>query len=56
MLVGGTGSNDDTLELFDMACGLVQEGARPLTMVLPYFGYVTMDRAGKPGEVVKAKT
>lgn len=56
VLVGGTGSDADTLELFDLACGLVQEGARVLTLVLPYLGYATMDRAVKPGEVVKAKT
>ncbi len=55
-LVGGAGSDADTLELFDVACGLVQEGARALTLVLPYLGYTTMDRAVKPGEVVKAKT
>jgi len=56
VLVGGTGSDAQTLELFDMACGLVQAGARALTLVLPYLGYATMDRAVKPGEVVKAKT
>ncbi len=56
VLVGGTGSDTQTLELFDLACGLVQAGARALTLVLPYLGYATMDRAVKPGEVVKAKT
>ncbi|MEZ6190590.1 MAG: ribose-phosphate diphosphokinase [Phycisphaerales bacterium] len=56
VLVGGTCSDRDTLELFDLACGLVQEGVRSLTLVLPYLGYATMDRAVKPGEVVKAKT
>lgn len=56
VLAGGTGSDTQTLELFDLACGLVQAGARALTLVLPYLGYATMDRAVKPGEVVKAKT
>jgi len=56
VLVGGTGCDAQTLELFDLACGLVQAGARALTLVLPYLGYATMDRAVKPGEVVKAKT
>ncbi len=56
VLVGGTCNDSDTLELYDLACGLVQEGIRSLTLVLPYLGYATMDRAVKPGEVVKAKT
>jgi ribose-phosphate pyrophosphokinase len=56
VLVGGTIDETETLELFDFACGLVAAGARSLTMVAPYFGYATMDRAVKPGEVVKAKT
>ncbi len=55
-IVGGTCSDSDTLELFDLSCGLVQEGARSLTLVLPYLGYATMDRAVKSGEIVKAKT
>jgi ribose-phosphate pyrophosphokinase len=55
-LVGGTISEADTLELFDLACGVVQEGATSLTLVVPYFGYSTMERAEKPGEVVTAKT
>jgi ribose-phosphate pyrophosphokinase len=56
VLVGGTISDSESLELFDFACGLVQEGVRSLTLVVPYLGYATMDRAIKPGEIVKAKT
>lgn len=55
-LVGGTVSDEATLELFDLACGLVQAGARSLSLVIPYFGHSTMERAAKPGEVVTAKT
>ena len=55
-IIAGTVSDADTLELFDLACGVVKYGARRLTMVVPYFGYSTMDRAVKPGEVVTAKT
>ncbi|MCK6574960.1 ribose-phosphate diphosphokinase [Myxococcota bacterium] len=54
-LVGGTISESDTLELFDLACSVVKHGARSLTMVVPYFGYSTMERAVLPGEVVTAK-
>lgn len=56
VLVGGGTSDADWLELYDVACGLVQEGAATLTLVVPYLGYSTMDRAVRAGEVVKAKT
>ncbi len=56
VLIGGTVGDADTLELFDLACGLVQWGARRLDLVIPYFGYSTMERAEKAGEVVTAKT
>jgi len=55
-LLGGTVSDTATLELYDLACALVKYGARTLTIVIPYFGYSTMERAVKPGEVVTAKT
>ncbi len=56
VLVGGTISDDATLEVFDLACALVKYGADRLTLVIPYFGYSTMERAVRPGEVVTAKT
>jgi ribose-phosphate pyrophosphokinase len=56
MLVGGTVCDRDTLELYDLAWALVEAGARSLTLVIPYFGYSTMERAVKPGEVVMAKS
>lgn len=55
-IVGGTGTERDTLELFDLACGLTAAGVRSLKLVVPYFGYSTMERAVKIGEIVKAKT
>ena len=55
ILVGGTVSDSDTLELFDLACALTRSGAHRLTLIIPYFGYSTMERAVKPGEVVTAK-
>jgi ribose-phosphate pyrophosphokinase len=54
-LVGGTISDGDTLDVFDLACGLVSYGAHSLTLVIPYFGYATMERAVLPREVVTAK-
>ncbi len=56
VLIGGTISDTETLELFDLACGLVKQGALSLTLVIPFMGYSTMERAVKPGEIVKAKT
>lgn len=56
VLVGGTISDGDTLELYDLGCALAKYGARRLDLVIPYFGYSTMERAVKRGEVVTAKT
>ncbi len=56
VLVGGTIGESDTLELYDLACALVTCGAYRMTLVIPYYGYATMERAVKPGEVVTAKT
>ena len=55
-LVGGTISDEDTLELYDLASGLVACGADRVSLVIPYFGYSTMERAVRPGEIVGAKT
>ncbi|CAN5804022.1 ribose-phosphate pyrophosphokinase [soil metagenome] len=56
ILVGGTPDDASTLELYDLASGLVTGGAYRLRMVVPYFGYSTMERAVRPGEIVKAKS
>jgi len=56
VLVGGTVTDEATLELYDLASSLVSYGANSLTLVIPYFGYSTMERAVLPGEIVTAKT
>jgi ribose-phosphate pyrophosphokinase len=56
VLLGGTPTDPDWLDVFDLACGIARGGARSLAIVMPYFGYATMERAVKPGEVVVAKT
>lgn len=56
ILLGGTISDSDTLEIYDLSCAFVKYGARSLTLVIPYFAYSTMERAVKAGEVVTAKT
>ncbi|MGZ6126073.1 MAG: ribose-phosphate diphosphokinase, partial [Myxococcales bacterium] len=55
-VLGGTIGEADTLELYDLACGVVEAGARSLTLVIPYFGYGTMERATRANEIVTAKT
>src|SRR5512140_317732 len=56
VLVGGTISDAATLELYDTACAVVENGAARLTLVVPWFGYATQDRAVREGEAVTAKT
>jgi ribose-phosphate pyrophosphokinase len=56
VLVGGTIGESDTLELYDLASALVGYGAYRLTLVIPFYGYSTMERAVRGGEVVTAKT
>jgi ribose-phosphate pyrophosphokinase len=56
VLVGGTIDDATTLELYDLAHGLAGCGAYRLRLVMPFYGYSTMERAVKPGEVVTAKT
>lgn len=55
-IIGGTTSDSDTLELYDLACAVAKNGAYSLKIFMPYFGYSTMERAIKKGEVVTAKT
>lgn len=56
VLLGGTPSDADWLELYDLGYAISRAGARTLAIVIPYFGYSTMERASHPGEVVTAKT
>jgi ribose-phosphate pyrophosphokinase len=55
-LVAGTDSEANTLEAFDLATALVQQGVLSLTVLIPFFGYSTMERAWQPGEAVTAKS
>jgi ribose-phosphate pyrophosphokinase len=55
VLVGGMSNDKETLEIYDLACALVSLGVRKLHIFVPYFGYSTMERAVRAGEVVMAK-
>lgn len=51
----GTVSDEAVFESYNIACSLINEGCSSLHLVIPYFGYSTMERAVKEGEVVTAK-
>jgi ribose-phosphate pyrophosphokinase len=55
VLVAATESQTSIDELYRLSCAAVKGGARSLILVIPYFGYSTMERATRPGEVVTAK-
>lgn len=55
-LIGGTITDSDTLELYDLASALVSYGCNSLKIFVPYFGYSTMERAVRTQEIVTAKT
>ncbi len=56
ILVGGTIDDTTTLELYDLACGLVMYGAYRMRLVIPFYGYSTMERSVRSGEIVTAKS
>lgn len=55
VVVGATESQASLDELYRLACAAVKDGAAVLVLAVPYFGYSTMERGVRPGEVVAAK-
>lgn len=55
ILIGATHSDSDLMEIIELGSALVKYGAKSLSVIIPYFGYSTMERAVKNGEVVGAK-
>ncbi|MFY0673131.1 MAG: ribose-phosphate pyrophosphokinase [Bacteroidia bacterium] len=55
IVLGATTSEQDTMELYDLASAAVDMGCSSLHLVVPFFGYSTMERAVKTGEIVTAK-
>lgn len=53
--IAGTVDDESIFELYNLASTLVREQCSSLHIVIPYFGYSTMERAVKDGEVVTAK-
>lgn len=55
VLVGGLTSDKAILDVYNIASSLATQQIRSLHLVIPYMNYSTMERAVKPGEIVKAK-
>jgi ribose-phosphate pyrophosphokinase len=55
VIAGATESLASLDEVYRLGCAGVKHGALSLVLVIPYFGYSTMERAVRPGEVVAAK-
>jgi ribose-phosphate pyrophosphokinase len=55
VIVGATESGESLDDVYRLAAEAAKHGARSLVLVVPYFGYSTMERATRPGEVVTAK-
>jgi len=55
VIVGGTRTADDLFEIVSLAWQVVRDGAAKLSIVIPYFGYSTMEPAVQRGEIVRAK-
>lgn len=56
VIVCGTPDDAHFLDLVDVSWVCAKNGAASLTLVVPYFGYSTMERGGKRGhEAIKAK-
>jgi ribose-phosphate pyrophosphokinase len=55
IIVGSTATDDDFNEVCRVGVAAAKYGARRIIYVIPFFGYSTMERAVKPGEIVTAK-
>jgi ribose-phosphate pyrophosphokinase len=51
-ILSGLQTDANFVELLELATFLVENDAKKITMIIPYFGYSTMERATKPGEFV----
>ncbi len=55
VIVGATESDASLEDVYRLGSAAGLCGARSLNLVVPYFGYSTMERAVRPGEVVTAE-
>lgn len=55
VIVGSTHTDEDFTEVCRVGTAAAKYGAHRIIFVIPFFGYSTMERAVKPGEIVTAK-
>lgn len=55
VIVGSTHTSEELMSMYVQAFGAYKEGAKRITLVIPYFGNARQDRKTKPGEVVTSK-
>lgn len=55
-LIGSAETPQDFLDLFFLMDGIIRKRCHKLTVLIPFMGYSTAERAGKPGEVPALKT
>lgn len=55
-LIGCGETPQDLMDLFFLMDGIVRKRCHTLTVLIPFMGYSTAERAGKPGEVPALKT
>lgn len=55
VIVAGTINDPDTMDLLRLGNAVFEGGALSITMIVPYYGYSTMERKAKFGEAIKAK-
>lgn len=56
LIIGGTAFDGDVLDIIDYGSAIAKYGAKTITILCPYFGYSTNERAVQEGEIVRAKT
>jgi ribose-phosphate pyrophosphokinase len=54
-ILSGLDTDSNFMEVLETAIFLVENNVKKLNIIVPYFGYSTMERAAKEGEFVKAK-
>lgn len=55
VIVGSTSTDDDFDEVCRVGTAAAKYGAHRVIFAIPFFGYSTMERAVRPGEIVTAK-